>query len=115
MAVEIPDKFYFKIGEVAAITGVKPHVLRYWESEFRMFSPSKSRGKQRQYERRDIELALEIKELLYEQGFTIAGARKHLKARNKTSTTAHQNHTDRQHLHELRKKLMQLRDYLAKS
>jgi len=113
MAAEIPDKFYFKIGEVSAITGVKPHVLRYWESEFRMFSPSKSRGKQRQYERRDIELALEIKELLYEQGFTIAGARKHLKSRKKTSTPAAQTSTDRQCLHELRKELKQLRAHLA--
>jgi DNA-binding transcriptional MerR regulator len=113
MAVEIPDKFYFKIGEVASITGVKPHVLRYWESEFRMFSPSKSRGKQRQYERRDIELALEIKELLYEQGFTIAGARKHLKARKKNLASKVQIPTDRQYLHELRDELKQLRALLA--
>lgn len=112
MAVEIPDKFYFKIGEVAAITGVKPHVLRYWETEFRMFSPSKSRGKQRQYERRDIELALEIKELLYEQGFTIAGARKHLKSRGKKATKAHAS-SDRQYLRELRDELKQLRSYLV--
>ena len=113
MAVEIPDKFYFKIGEVASITGVKPHVLRYWESEFRMFSPAKSRGKQRQYERRDIELALEIKQLLYEQGFTIAGARKHLKARKRNLTSKAQTPTDRQYLHELRDELKQLRAYLA--
>ncbi|MFO7832117.1 MAG: MerR family transcriptional regulator [Desulfuromonadaceae bacterium] len=113
MAVEIPDKFYFKIGEVAAITGVKPHVLRYWESEFRMFSPAKSRGKQRQYERRDIELALEIKQLLYEQGFTIAGARKHLKARKRNLKSKAQAPTDRQYLHELRDELKQLRAYLA--
>ncbi|MDY0291480.1 MAG: MerR family transcriptional regulator [Desulfuromonadaceae bacterium] len=113
MAVEIPDKFYFKIGEVATITGVKPHVLRYWESEFRMFSPAKSRGKQRQYERRDIELALEIKELLYEQGFTIAGARKHLKSRKKSTSPTAQSTTDRQHLRELREELKQLRARLA--
>ena len=112
MAVEIPDKFYFKIGEVAAITGVKPHVLRYWESEFRMFSPSKSRGKQRQYERRDIELALEIKGLLYEQGFTIAGARKHLKSRSKHAAAKVHASSDRQHLCKLREELKQLRAHL---
>lgn len=112
MDIEIPDKFYFKIGEVAAITGVKPHVLRYWEGEFRMFSPSKSRGKQRQYERRDIELALEIKDLLYEQGFTIAGARKHLKARKKNSSPATAA-TDREYLRELRDDLRRLRTHLA--
>ncbi len=109
MAVDIPDKFYFKIGEVASIAGVKPHVLRYWETEFRMFSPAKSRGKQRQYERRDIELALDIKELLYEQGFTIAGARKHLKARKKNIDSVPATPTDRQYLCELRKELMELR------
>ncbi|MDY0212445.1 MAG: MerR family transcriptional regulator [Desulfuromonadaceae bacterium] len=109
MVVDIPDKFYFKIGEVASITGVKPHVLRYWETEFRMFSPAKSRGKQRQYERRDIELALEIKELLYEQGFTIAGARKHLRSRKKNVDTAPATPTDRQYLRVLRKELQKLR------
>ncbi|MDD2557058.1 MAG: MerR family transcriptional regulator [Desulfuromonadaceae bacterium] len=109
MAVDIPDKFYFKIGEVASLTGVKPHVLRYWESEFRMFSPAKSRGKQRQYERRDIELALEIKELLYEQGFTIAGARKHLKARKKNIDSVPVTLTDREYLCEIRKELQKLR------
>ncbi|MBW6511866.1 MAG: MerR family transcriptional regulator [Desulfuromonadaceae bacterium] len=80
MSVEIPDKLYFKIGEVAEITGVKPHVLRYWESEFGSFRPSKSRSRQRLYQRRDIELALSLKELLYHQGFTIAGARKQLRS-----------------------------------
>lgn len=75
----IPDKLYFKIGEVSEITGVKPHVLRYWESEFAPFRPAKSRKKQRLYQRKDIELVLRIKELLYKQGFTIAGAKKKLR------------------------------------
>lgn len=79
MDVQIPDKLYFKIGEVAEITGVKPHVLRYWESEFSSFRPLKSRTKQRLYSRKDIELALQLKNLLYKQGFTIAGARKKLR------------------------------------
>jgi len=79
MDVEIPDKLYFKIGEVADLTGVKPHVLRYWESEFAPFRPAKSRSKQRLYRRKDVELVLRLKDLLYNQGFTIAGAKKKLR------------------------------------
>lgn len=79
MDVEIPDKLYFKIGEVAELTGVKPHVLRYWESEFSPFRPVKSRSQQRLYRRKDVELALRLKDLLYNQGFTIAGAKKKLR------------------------------------
>lgn len=79
MDVKIPEKLYFKIGEVAELTGVKPHVLRYWESEFGSFRPVKSRSKQRLFCRKDIELVLRLKELLYSQGFTIAGARKKLR------------------------------------
>jgi len=79
MAVCIPEKLYFKIGEVAEITGLKPHVLRYWETEFKIFRPGKSRTQQRLYRREDIELVLRIKDLLYVQGFTIAGAIKKLK------------------------------------
>ena len=74
-----PDKRYFRIGEVARITGVKPYVLRYWESEFKWMSPQKSRSKQRLYRRRDIDMILLIKKLLYEQRYTIAGARKKLR------------------------------------
>ena len=76
---EIPDKRYYRIGEVSRITGVKPYVLRYWESEFRWMAPQKSRSKQRLYRRRDIDMILLIKKLLYEQRFTIAGARKKLR------------------------------------
>ena len=72
----IPDKLYFKIGEVSGIVGVDPHVLRYWESEFRLMSPQKSRSKQRLYRQKDIETILAIKRLLYDEGFRIAGARK---------------------------------------
>lgn len=74
---EIPDKLYFKIGEVSEITGIKPYVLRYWETEFPL-SPKKSRTGQRLYKREDIELVLEISRLLYQEGFTIAGARRYL-------------------------------------
>ncbi len=77
-AVEIPEKIYFKIGEVCDILGVQAHVLRYWETEFPMLSPQKNRSGQRSYRRRDVEISLRIKELLYDEMFTIAGARKKL-------------------------------------
>jgi DNA-binding transcriptional MerR regulator len=76
---KIPDKEYFKIGEVSSITDLKPHVLRYWETEFSILKPQKTRTSQRLYRRRDVELLLQIKQLLYKEGFTIAGANKRLK------------------------------------
>ena len=76
---EIPNKLYFRIGEVSDIVGVKPYVLRYWESEFPDIKPSKSKSGQRLYKRRDVELLLRIKQLLYEERFTINGARKRLR------------------------------------
>ncbi|TLM62528.1 MAG: MerR family transcriptional regulator [Deltaproteobacteria bacterium] len=79
MDVQIPDKLYFKIGEVAELTGIKPHVLRYWESEIGSIRPTKNRHQQRLYRQRDIELILRLKDLLYSQGYTIAGARKLLR------------------------------------
>lgn len=79
MTVEIPDKLFFKIGEVSRLTGVKAHVLRYWESEFPALSPPKNRAAQRVYRRKDIETVLLIKKLLYEENFTISGARKKLR------------------------------------
>jgi DNA-binding transcriptional MerR regulator len=72
-------KRYYRIGEVSRLTGVKPHVLRYWESEFRWMAPAKSRSQQRLYRQRDIEVILLLKRLLHEQRFTIAGARKRLR------------------------------------
>ena len=79
MSLQFPDKLYLKIGEVADLTGVKPHVLRYWESEFGSFQPGKSRKQQRLYQKKDIELVLRLKDLLYRQGYTIAGAKKKLR------------------------------------
>jgi DNA-binding transcriptional MerR regulator len=76
---EIPNKLYFRIGEVSGIVGVKPYVLRYWESEFADIKPSKSKSGQRLYKRRDVELLVGIKKLLYDERFTIDGARKRLK------------------------------------
>jgi DNA-binding transcriptional MerR regulator len=77
-AVVIPEKIYFKIGEVCELVGVQAHVLRYWETEFPMLSPQKNRSGQRSYRRRDVEIALRIKELLYDDMYTIAGAKKKL-------------------------------------
>lgn len=77
----IPDKLYFRIGEVAYLVGVEPHVLRYWEAEFRSVRPQKSQRGQRVYSRRDVDHLRKIRELLYEQGFTIAGAKKAMRGR----------------------------------
>ncbi len=78
--VVIPEKLYFKIGEVCDLVGVQAHVLRYWETEFSMLSPQKNKSGQRSYRRRDVEMALRIKQLLYKEMFTIAGARKKLQS-----------------------------------
>jgi|ERR1017187_1080153 DNA-binding transcriptional MerR regulator len=77
---EIPDKLYFKIGEVSELLGVEPYVLRYWETEFPGLSPKKSGTGHRLYRRKDVELLLRIKHLLYEKRFTIEGARQSLQA-----------------------------------
>ena len=82
---EIPDKLCFRIGEVAKLAGVKPHVLRFWEAEFRGLGPKKSGTGHRVYRRKDVAFVLEIKRLLYEKRFTIEGARKYLAAQGKRS------------------------------
>src|ERR671936_1066571 len=79
-AVAIPEKLFFKIGEVCELAHVQAHVLRYWESEFPTLAPQKNRAGQRTYRRRDVEMALRIKELLYEDQYTIAGAKKKLQS-----------------------------------
>jgi DNA-binding transcriptional MerR regulator len=76
----LPPKLYFRIGEVASLVGVEPHVLRYWEREFRAVRPTKSAKGQRVYSRRDVENLMRVRELLYKEGFTIAGAKKKLRA-----------------------------------
>jgi len=82
-AEEIPDKLYFRIGEVARLAAIKPYVLRFWETEFAGLGPKKSGTGHRLYRRKDVELVLEIKRLLYDQRFTIEGARKLLENRPK--------------------------------
>ena len=76
---ELPAKLYYRIGEVAGLVGVEPHVLRYWETEFRSVRPQKSAKGQRIYSRRDVETLLKVKDLLYAHRFTIAGARRKLR------------------------------------
>ena len=83
-AQEIPDKLFFRIGDVAKLAGIKPYVLRFWEGEFRSLGPKKSGTGHRLYRRKDVEQVLEIKRLLYEQRFTIEGARKFLETKVKT-------------------------------
>ena len=80
---EIPDKLYFRIGDVARLAGIKPYVLRFWETEFPALGPKKSGTGHRLYRRKEVELVFEIKRLLYEKRFTIEGARKYLETRGK--------------------------------
>ncbi|HJQ82871.1 MAG TPA: MerR family transcriptional regulator [Candidatus Binatia bacterium] len=77
--VELPDKLYFKIGEVARLVGVKPYVLRYWETEFSILRPGKTRSRHRLYRRKDVETLLEIRRLLYGERYTIEGAKRRLR------------------------------------
>ena len=85
-SAEIPDKLYFRIGDVSRLAGVEPHVLRYWETEFPRISPKKSGTGHRLYRRKDVEMVLEIKRLLYDKRFTIEGARKALEDARTTVT-----------------------------
>src|SRR5687767_3858393 len=85
-AIVIPEKIYFKIGEVCELVGVQAHVLRYWETEFPMLSPQKNKSGQRSYRRRDVKMALRIKQLLYNEMFTIAGAKKKLVAEQRSGS-----------------------------
>ena len=114
----IPDKLYFKIGEVKKITGVEPHVLRYWESEFKIIRPQRASSKQRLYRRVDVENILTIKKLLYEDGYTVPGARKLLKeikdVKKKSPEPKVSESKTRSMLAELKDDLKQLQEMLAK-
>lgn len=85
----IPAKRYFTIGEVSELCGVKPHVLRYWEQEFPQLKPLKRRGNRRYYQRHDVMMIRQIRSLLYEQGFTIGGARQQLSGDEVKSDVSH--------------------------
>ena len=86
MTPQIPDKLFFKIGEVADLANVEQHVLRYWEDEIDILKPTKNKSGQRLYQKKDVELVLNIKRLLYEEKFTIAGAKNKLKKFKKKET-----------------------------
>jgi DNA-binding transcriptional MerR regulator len=111
----IPEKTYYRIGEVAKYTGVKPYVLRFWETEFKMMMPPKSRSRQRMYRRRDIETILTIKELLYKERFTIEGARKRLVEimRGRRADALGQGSGTIRELERIKSKLSELRELLA--
>ena len=105
---EIPDKLYFRIGEVSKIVGLPTYVLRFWETEFPRIRPKRTSSGQRLYTRNDIELVLKIKHLLYDRKFTIQGARQHLSARSgKKKTPA------KKMLEELHTELKSIRDLLG--
>jgi DNA-binding transcriptional MerR regulator len=89
LTAEIPDKLYFRIGEVSGLVGVEPHVLRYWESEFPSLGPKKSGTGRRMYRRKEVELLLKIKYLLYGKKYTIEGARQYLQGEGKTPKRRH--------------------------
>ncbi|MBC8286948.1 MAG: MerR family transcriptional regulator [Nitrospinae bacterium] len=86
MTTPIPDKLFFKIGEVASLAGVEQHVLRYWEDEIDALKPTKNKSGQRLYQKKEVELVLKIKRLLYDEKFTIAGAKNKLKKLKKKGT-----------------------------
>lgn len=116
-SVAIPsDKLYFKIGEVAKIVGVKPYVLRYWETEFSIIKPGKTRSQHRLYRRKDVDTLLRIKELLHERRFTIEGARRHLRggpAQKGKPAKASGARGNLKALREIRDRLVDLRDTLS--
>lgn len=111
------DKTYFSIGEVSQLTQVKPYVLRYWESALRLLRPARRVSGQRKYTKKDIELALKIKELLYDQGFTIAGAKRFLLAERRRrpeqlKLELSESHPALELLKESKKELQELLDFL---
>jgi DNA-binding transcriptional MerR regulator len=106
----IPGKRYFAIGEVSELCGVKPHVLRYWEQEFSQLKPVKRRGNRRYYQRHDVVLIREIRELLYEQGFTIGGARQRLESQDKPEVG---DSNQKQNIHQLLTELEEIHTLLA--
>ncbi|MDF1593031.1 MAG: MerR family transcriptional regulator [Desulfobacterales bacterium] len=106
----LPDKLYFKIGEVSNLAGIPTYVLRFWESEFKQISPRRTQSGQRQYKKSDVELILKIKHLLYDRKFTIQGAKRHLLA----ATKAPQSESPAEAFAEICSELKQIKKLLAK-
>jgi DNA-binding transcriptional MerR regulator len=112
MDASIPDKVYFRIGEVSRILGVEPYVIRYWESEFTAVKPVRTRSDQRLYRRRDVEMLLTIKHLLYVEHFTIIGAKRKLVGRMSAAECEDGAAEYRSRLTEIKSLLQQVRDML---
>jgi len=112
MDLSIPDKEYFRIGEVSRILGVDPYVVRYWESEFKSIKPMRTKSDQRLYRRKDVQELLIIKNLLYAERFTISGAKKQLLKMKGEVTRADENR-DRKRLIEIKKGLLQVRKIMS--
>lgn len=102
---KIPNKFFFRIGEVSKLTSVEPHVLRYWETEFKSLRPKKNKAGQRVYKKKDVLLILSIKELLYQQKYTIAGAKKRIEAEQDMSVVTVANPSLKGTLQEVKEEL----------
>ncbi len=116
MPASIPDKKYFKIGEVSRICGLEPHVLRFWEKEFAVINPKKDGGNQRLYQKKDIESILEIKKLLYDKKFTIAGAKEKLKetaSAGESDSISSDDKVLREKLADVKRELEEIRDLLS--
>ena len=115
---KIPDKLYFRISEVSRLTALEPYVLRYWESEFKLIKPLRTKSRHRLYRRKDLEILFEIKKLLYEEQYTIAGAKKRLEGiarEEKRDLEVNPDETDYKKIfHATIKELKALRKLLAK-
>jgi len=114
MRADIPDKLYFKIGEVSKLACVEPHVLRYWETEFNEIQPKRANSNQRLYRRVDVETILQIKTLLHEQKFTISGAKKFLKEDGQVTGKPESPQIPSSCLEKIKKELLAVQDLLKK-
>lgn len=113
MTTKIPNKFFFRIGEVSKLTGVEPHVLRYWETEFKALRPKKNKAGQRVYKKKDVLLVLRIKELLYDQKYTIAGAQRRIESEDDASEIAAANPQIKETLREVKSELKEVLEMLS--
>ena len=113
LSVQIPDKLFFKIGEVSDIADVPAYVLRFWDTEFKKIKPKRTPTGQRLYRKKDVELVLKIKHLLYDEKFTIQGAKKHLGSKNADNSKKVVGKKAPISLEEIRLELLQLRDMLS--
>ncbi len=112
MEVEVPDKLYFRIGEVAELTSLKPSILRFWETEFPQLKPVKSPSGQRLYSKADVELVISIKKYLYSERLTIEGARKRISQQKKNVSAINNLNSEARILREVRDDLIRFRDSL---